>query len=84
MASRKHCLDNPELEPERKRSCQLDAPSDDEVLKYNPSFLTAERTSLSSPGYTVDELRSIARRLGISVRGLSKTELVDAIRCRPC
>ena len=81
MASRKHCLEDRELEPERKKNCQLGG---DEVLKYNPSFLATQRTSVSCPGYTVDELRAIARRLGIAVRGLSKVELVEAIRQRPC
>ncbi len=84
MASRKHCREDFEVEPKGKRSCQLDAPPDDDELKYNPSFLTAERTCPSSPGYTVDELRAIGRRLGIVVRGLTKTELVEAIRSKPC
>lgn len=83
MASRKHCLsesDDGEDEPIAKRS---DFDSSQEEVLYNPTCLAFERTCLNCPGYTVEELRKIARRLGIVVRGMSKSDLVKAIRTRP-
>lgn len=84
MASRKHCLKESETELDSccKRRCDGNE-SEGTVLQYNPSYLAVERTSLNCPGYTVEELRKIARRLGISIRGLSKSELVSAIRTQP-
>ena len=82
MASRKHCLAEMESEDE-PRSKRVDFAPSEEVLVYNPTRLASERTSLNCPGYTVEELRKIARRLGITVRGMSKSELVTAIRTRP-
>ena len=82
MASKKHCL--PEMESEDEpRSKRGEFDPSAEILLYNPTCLASERTSLNCPGYTVEELRKIARRLGISVRGMSKSDLVTAIRTRP-
>ncbi len=78
MASRKHCLD--EHEEEEPRSKRTEFEPSQEILVYNPTCLVIERTCLNCPGYTVEELRKIARRLGIVVRGMSKSDLVKAIR----
>ena len=82
MASKKHCLAEMESEDEPTSKRTEFEPSQ-EVLVYNPTCLASERTSLNCPGYTVEELRKIARRLGIAVRGMSKSDLVTAIRTRP-
>ena len=83
-ASRKHARFEPEDLQEDKR-CRHDDTSSTEVpiLKYNPSFITDHRTCPTSPGYTVEELRKIARKLGIMPKGMSKMELVAAIRTKP-
>jgi hypothetical protein len=85
MASRKHCLSEAEseLDYQCKRFCHGNDTDEGKVLQYNPSYLAVERISLNCPGYTVEELRKIARQLGISIRGLSKSELVSAIRTQP-
>lgn len=83
MASRKHCLSESEEQEDEPSAKRAEFEPSQEVLMYNPSFLASERTSLNCPGYTVEELRKIARRLGIMVRGMSKSDLVKAIRARP-
>ena len=85
MASRKHCRvdEDEEMTDFGKRVCPPHAPDDQAALKYNPSFVTESRTSIKDPGYKVDELRLIARRLGLNPKGMSKVELVAAIRACP-
>lgn len=84
MASRKHCrVDEDESIDASKRVCPPHATDDQAALKYNPSFVTESRTSIKDPGYKVDELRLIARRLGLNPKGMSKVELVAAIRACP-
>ena len=82
MASKKHCLAEMESD-EEPNSKRVDFEPSQDILVYNPTCLASERTSLNCPGYTVEELSKIARRLGIAVRGMSKNELVTAIRTRP-
>ena len=84
MTSRKHCRIDEEEEviDASKRACSLDG-DEQAPLRYNPSFVTEHRTCTKLPGYTVDELRKIARIFGLNPKGMSKVELVSAIRTCP-
>ena len=84
MTSRKHCRidDEEEVVDASKRVCSLDG-DEHGPLEYNPSFVTEHRTCTKLPGYTVDELRKIARIFGLNPKGMSKVELVSAIRTCP-
>ena len=84
MTSRKHCRidEEEEVVDASKRVCSLDG-DEQAPLRYNPSFVTEQRTCTKLPGYTVDELRKIARIFGLNPKGMSKVELVSAIRACP-
>lgn len=83
MASRKHARPDSD-DYTGKRPCQVEVEDrQGPVLKYNPGFLTQDRTCGACPGYTREELKVIAKSLGIKTRGMTKAELVKAIRACP-